>query len=93
MRLADRYAKFRGSKAFLVALCTLIFLWVALNLCPLFKWDDGFGELNLILSSEASISVALLIMAQDKQDELQKKQMLYIQHLLEATIELIEKQK
>lgn len=82
------YSKFRGSKFFLYLLCGVIAVWITSN--ELLHFDEGYGRLNLALSSEASISVALLIMAQERQDALQRQQLRYIQHLLEATVELIE---
>lgn len=83
------YAKFRGSKFFLILLCAVIFVWITAN--EIFGFDEGYGRLNLMLSSEASISVALLIMSQEKQDRVQAKQLEYIQHLLEGMVHLLEK--
>lgn len=53
---------------------------------PFLPHFDGpdFGRLNLFLSSEASLSVALLIMANEKQDAAQQKQSEYMLHIMEA---------
>ncbi len=88
-RIAGAYARFRGSRLFLIVLTAVILFWVIWNSIPgLPHFDgDGFGRLNLLLSSEASISVALLIMANDKQDHAQSVQQKYMLHLLEAVRE------
>jgi len=80
------YAKFRGSVWFLIVLAAIVGFWIIWNLIPgLPHFDDPeFGRLNLALSTEASLSVALLIIAGDKQDRLQRQQLVYMQHLLEA---------
>lgn len=83
MSLADLYARFRGSVAFVCLLSAFLAFWFGLEwIDPAF--DRGFGILNVILSSEASLSVALLIMATEKQDAIQKKQLEYTLHLIEA---------
>lgn len=92
MTFAYAYAKFRGSKIFLIVLASILFVWIGWNELPFLPHfdDEGFGRLNLFLSTEASLSVALLMMANDKQDALAKKQMEYQQHLLEAVLHLLE---
>ncbi len=85
------YAKLRTGKAFLVFLCCFCGGWVAWNLLPWFPHFDGsdFGRLTTILSLEASIATSVLMAAGEKQDELQRKQLLYILHLMEALHEHI----
>lgn len=83
MSAASRYARFRGSAWFVLFMCVFLAGWfVAEWIDPAF--DRGFGILNVILSSEASLSVALLIMANERQDALQRKQVEYLLHLIEA---------
>lgn len=86
------YARFRGSRAFLIALAATIAIWIAWNLIPgLPHFDDPeFGRLNLALSTEASLSVALLIMAGDKQETAQREQLRYLQHQAAAIRALLE---
>lgn len=89
---ASLYARFRGSRSFLIALSVFIAFWVSWNLIqPWWPRFDapGLDRLNLILSIEASLGLALLIMVNDRQEENQRKQLTYIQHMLEATIELL----
>lgn len=85
-RISEVYARFRGSRKFLVALSLVIAFWVGWNLAPGVPHFDtpGFDRLNLFLSTEASLSVALLIMAGEKNDAMQRKQLLYMMHLLEG---------
>ncbi|MGH7056427.1 MAG: DUF1003 domain-containing protein [Acetobacteraceae bacterium] len=86
MNGAAVYARFRGSAWFVLFLCAFLSGWFALNLVPGLPHFDrpGYGVLNVILSSEASLSVALLIMATEKQDRVQRKQLEYMLHMMEA---------
>lgn len=89
---ASGYAKFRTSKYFLVGLAVFIPLWVIWNSLP-WTWhfdNSGFERLNLFLSTEASLSVALLMMDSQKQEALQRQQLMYLQHLMEAAIKRLE---
>lgn len=90
---AGLYAKFRGSALFLVALAMTIGFWITWNVFPGLPHFDGpdFGRLNLVLSTEASLSVALLIMANDKQDVQQRKQLRYMLTTLEAMRAMLTK--
>ena len=95
MSAAALYARFRSSRGFLIALAVLVFGWIGWNEMPFVPhFDDGeFGRLNLFLSTEASLSVALLIMAGEKQEATQREQLRYIQHLMEATVALLEQRQ
>jgi uncharacterized membrane protein len=91
-RAAHAYARFRGSPYFVASMLLLIALWLGVHF-----WigsDKDFGALNLILSSEATLSTALLIMDLAKGDADRKRseqrhteQLKYMQHLLEAILE------
>ncbi|MGH7068172.1 MAG: DUF1003 domain-containing protein [Acetobacteraceae bacterium] len=85
-RFADGYARFRGSRLFLWILTGFLAFWFGCNLLPWLPHFDrpGYGVLNVILSAEASLSVALLIMAAERQDAIQQKQLEYLLHLIEA---------
>lgn len=82
MNLALAYARFRGSFAFVGVLALL--MAAALLLHWLFGFDPDWGITNLSLSTEASISVALLIMDTAKQEALQRKQLQYMLTIMEA---------
>jgi hypothetical protein len=65
--LATWYAKFRGSATFLWGLLGFIAFWIGV-LHGVFKLDPDFGIINLILSSEASVSLAFFAMMQEQTD-------------------------
>lgn len=95
---AAYYKQFRAGKAFFVLLAAFITIWVIVH--SLTGFDAAWGLLNLILSIEASLAMSLFMMLSEKQDrmqqqqdDLQKKQLVYMQHLLEVTVELLEHQK
>lgn len=69
---ASSYVVLRGSKAFLIGLVTFIAIWVGFHVVTGF--DNDFGTLNTILSSEASINIALFSVVSDRQAKAQKKQ-------------------
>lgn len=92
MSFANLYARFRGSTAFLAALAATITVWIGWNEMPgLPHFDDPeFGRLNLLLSTEASLSVALLIMANDKQNRAQQeilRQLLRLTETIKTEVE------
>lgn len=87
MSLTAAYARFRGSAWFLLALCFAITLALAAH--RWFAFDPGYGIINLCLSIEASVSVALLIMANERQEAAEEKRLRYMLHLLEANRELL----
>lgn len=84
--LAAGYARFRGSRLFLLALAGFTFAWIVWNLTPgIPHFDDaGFTRLNVFLSVEASVSVAMLLMATEKQDAMQRRQLLYMLAVMES---------
>ena len=90
MRLEERYARARGSKAFLVGLVAFICFWVTLHFA--FGWDHEWGALNTILSSEASIALAFFTMMADKQEAHQRKQLEYMLHLMEAVRDIVSRE-
>lgn len=81
--IAATYRKIRGSAAFLWILLIFCATWVTLYFL-LAHFDPGLGGYNSILSTEASIGNSLLMMWMQKQDETQRKQLEYLQALMEA---------
>jgi hypothetical protein len=86
MGVVRLYAKVRVGRLFLIILCVFCGGWVAWNTAP---WtphfdDGGFSRLTLILSIEASIATSVLMAATEKQDELQRQQLIFLLHLMEA---------
>ena len=86
MDLGGLYAKVRVGKLFLILLCSFCAVWIIWNLLPWTPhFDDGaFGRLTLILSVEASIGTSVLMAANEKQDELQRQQLIFLLHLMEG---------
>lgn len=86
MDLGRLYAKVRVGRLFLVLLCGFCAVWIIWNLLPWTPhFDDGvFGRLTMILSIEASIGTSVLMAANEKQDELQRQQLIFLLHLMEA---------
>lgn len=78
MGFSALYAKFRGSPAFVWAVTIFVGCWLTLHFLTDDSFDHGLGILNLILSSEASISVALLIMSGERSQKNHAQQMKYL---------------
>ena len=91
-RIARHYAAFRGSPVFIAVLVLGVSLWL------LGHWylglDKDFGEINLVLSIEAGVSSALLVMDlargeahRKRTEERHTKMLKYIADLMEALLE------
>jgi len=88
-KLALWYAKFRGSSIFLVGLLSFIAVWLMIS-----KWigfDRDHGLINLILSSEASVSLAFFAMMQEQTDAQHSEVMNAIKTLLEKNSKIDDK--
>lgn len=85
------YAKARGSKAFLIALCTFVGGWLTLS--GITGFDADHGLINLFLSLEASISLAFFTMVSDKQTEAQNRIIEDIHRLGRAILTMAEAQR
>lgn len=101
-RFASAYAKFRGSPAFLIVLASYVLLWIVWNVACAHGFlpqvlaldtPGDWGTLNVVLSIEASISMALLLMDNAKCEANQHQQLTTIQHLAEASIILLEAER
>jgi hypothetical protein len=64
-KVAMWYAKFRGSAAFLWGLTGFIVAWLTIH-CIISWWDKDLSLINLLLSSEASVSLAFFAMMQEQ---------------------------
>lgn len=85
------YARFRGSMFFVWALglfCAVWITWNTRSFLPHFD-DQGFPLLTLILSIEASLSVALLIMDTARQEARDRRQQKYMLDLMESVHDLL----
>ena len=79
---AQLYAKARGSKAFLFGLMAFIIAWLVIS--QLTGLDADHGLINLILSAEASVSLAFFAMMGEKQDAQHREQIDAMLALLQA---------
>ncbi|MDE1905086.1 MAG: DUF1003 domain-containing protein [Rhodospirillales bacterium] len=90
LKIGSSYSKFRTGKAFFISLSLFVAIWLIWNHTPGFPHFDGDNSLlNVILSIEASIATSMILMASETQDEMQRKQLVYMLHILEATKNLI----
>lgn len=81
MDVANTYAKLRGSTGFLIGLIAFIAIWLTGSV--LYKFDVDHGLINLMLSAEASISLAFFAMLQDRTESRMQAQMDLIQGILQ----------
>ena len=89
MNIAAVYGKFRGSKAFLVGLCSFIVIWMTLHfIVPVF--DPEMGFINLILSVESSVSLAFFSYLSALQDEKMEQAVNEIKEIVRGTHEHVE---
>jgi uncharacterized membrane protein len=88
MDLAKTYAKLRGSAGFLIGLVAFITVWLVGS--KILGMDKDHGMINLILSAEASISLAFFAMLQEKTDARVQDQMEVIHNLLANMKETVE---
>lgn len=57
-RFAEKYTRFRTSWPFFAALVSLVAVWLTVHF--LFHVDSDLGELNLVLSIEATLAVGMM---------------------------------
>lgn len=88
--MGELYLRFRGSNAFLWFLAVYIGAWIVAH--HVTGFDPDFAILNLTLSCEASLSVALLMVDAAKADKARNKQLEYMLHTMEAMQSLLETQ-
>jgi uncharacterized membrane protein len=77
-RAADTVAKFGGSWAFIILFGVVLVSWVILNSVILVNYNKAFDPypyilLNLFLSMLASIQAPIILMSQNRQSELDRK--------------------
>lgn len=89
MTFAIAYKRFRGTSAFVFILCSIICIVVVLHYT--IGFDPDWGGLNLFLSVEASVSMAIFMGLQDKMDQIQaandnfqRDQLVYMRSQMEA---------
>ena len=72
--LADRCSEIIGSWKFIGGQATVLFFWLVLNTTTPVKWDKPpFILLNLLLSFQAAFTGPVLLMAANRQSEIDRK--------------------
>jgi uncharacterized membrane protein len=73
--IADRVASTMGSWNFIIVQSTLLFIWIVLNVTAFVaKWDPyPFILLNLALSFQAAYAAPFIMMAQNRQQDIDRK--------------------
>ena len=74
-RAADAIAKFAGSWAFIFSFVAVLVLWMVINVILAAKAFDPypFILLNLVLSCVAAIQAPLIMMSQNRQEEIDRR--------------------
>ncbi len=91
-KTADIAAKWIGAWAFIITSNFVISVWIALNAYYGAKAFDAFPFilLNLGLSWTAAIQAPLIMISQNRQEEIQKETLLAILRISQATRALME---
>lgn len=95
-KAAEKVAKFVGSWPFIIGQSIILVLWAALNItCLVSHWDPyPFILMNLFLSLQAAFTAPMILMAQNRQTEMDR-QILYKDYLVDKstnmTIKLMHK--
>lgn len=74
VRCAERFARFLGTPRFIITQTVFILVWVGLNvLAASARWDPyPFILLNLAFSTQAAYAAPLILLAQNRQAELDR---------------------
>jgi uncharacterized membrane protein len=75
-KIADRVASTMGSWRFIIIQSTILFLWIVLNITAYIEhWDPyPFILLNLALSFQAAYAAPFIMMSQNRQQDIDRKQ-------------------
>ncbi len=75
-RFSEAIARFLGTGRFLMAQTVLVIVWIALNLAFVsLRWDKyPFILLNLAFSTQAAYAAPLILLAQNRQDDRDRRQ-------------------
>src|SRR5262245_15452399 len=75
-RIADRVAETVGSWRFIIVQSCILALWIAMNVVAIINhWDPyPFILLNLILSFQAAYTAPIIMMSQNRQADIDRRQ-------------------
>jgi len=75
-QIAESIARFFGTPAYIIAQTVVVLLWIALNVVALHTghWDPyPFVFLNLLFSTQAAYAAPLILLAQTRQADREKR--------------------
>ena len=75
-KISDKVARFGGSWAFIITFMTILFVWILFNVIAATKmiFDPyPFILMNLILSCIAALQAPIIMMSQNRQEEIDRK--------------------
>jgi uncharacterized membrane protein len=75
-KIADWVASTMGSWSFIIIQSTILFFWIILNITAFIeRWDPyPFILLNLVLSFQAAYAAPFIMMSQNRQQDIDRKQ-------------------
>ncbi len=75
-KIADQVAATMGSWSFIIIQTTILFIWIVLNITAYVqKWDPyPFILLNLALSFQAAYAAPFIMMSQNRQQDIDRKE-------------------
>ncbi len=90
--LAERFARFFGTPRFIIAQSVLVALWIVVNAAAFsFRWDPyPFILLNLAFSTQAAYAAPLILLAQTRQAERDKRRDAALEAHRDAEVERAE---
>jgi uncharacterized membrane protein len=76
-RLSEVIARFMGTPQYLVIQTIIVIIWISINVLWLtLRWDPyPFILLNLFFSTQASYAAPLILLAQNRQEDRDRKQL------------------
>jgi uncharacterized membrane protein len=75
-RFSEGIARFLGTGRFLMGLTIIVFFWILINVTVAWaRWDEyPFILLNLAFSTQAAYAAPLILLAQNRQDDRDRRQ-------------------
>ena len=75
-QFSEALARYLGTARFLIVQTVLVIIWITLNVAFIaFRWDPyPFILLNLMFSVQAAYSAPLILLAQNRQEERDRRQ-------------------
>lgn len=86
-QFSETIARFLGTARFLVIQSVIVFCWIVANVAFVaFRWDPyPFILLNLAFSTQAAYAAPLILLAQNRQEDRERRQLEYDRELATRT--------